>query len=275
MKKRRKLRLAAVLLAAMALLCGSCLTVRAQQIGSLKVDFSYANGSGHAQDGSVLLYQVAVLLPDTNGDETYVLTEDFIDCGFLPADVNDEMNHDLAAGLAAWIDEQGEITGTAYAVDPEEGTVSIEDLVQGLYLLTQQEDSTKSYAFSPFLVTIPYEGNNNVDASPKVEVTTLASETPSPSATPQASVTPKPTVSPIEKPHVTYSPRASISPRAQTPENSDSLVQPSEVKAASMLPQTGQLFWPIPFLTGGGLLFLVLGCFLRRKGSRKKGSHAA
>ncbi len=44
---------------------------------------------------------------------------------------------------------------------------------------------------------------------------------------------------------------------------------------ASTLPQTGQLFWPIPFLAGGGLLCLLVGFILRRSGRRKMTQHAA
>ena len=31
------------------------------------------------------------------------------------------------------------------------------------------------------------------------------------------------------------------------------------------IPQTGMLWWPVPLLVCGGLLFVVLGCRMRRR----------
>ena len=56
----------------------------------------------------------------------------------------------------------------------------------------------------------------------------------------------------IETPSPTPEPEASIPP---TP------TQPPENK----VPQTGQLWWPVPLLAMAGILFLVIGMVLKRK----------
>ncbi len=254
MKKRKHPHLTAAFLAALALLGLGARTVCADLMGSVTATFIYADGTGHAADGTVLCYQPASLTRDENGTEAYTYTEAFKECPISLDSLDDETNHDLAASLAAWISEQEEITGTACDVE-EEGSVAITDLEAGLYLFMLQEGSTTSYAFDPFLVSIPFEGNYEVDASPKVEVKSLA-----PATTPPAVSTP--TAAP------TLSPAPGGSP-TQTPP-SDASGTPKQEKAASTLPQTGQLNWPIPLLTGGGLLFLLIGALLQRTGRRKK-----
>ena len=39
-------------------------------------------------------------------------------------------------------------------------------------------------------------------------------------------------------------------------------------KTPSVIPQTGLLQWPVPILTAGGILFIIIGIYLKRKGEK-------
>ncbi len=142
----------------------------------------------------------------------------------------------LAAVLAEYVIDNG-IRGTEVFIGPD-GTASFDNLNLGLYLVVQTAESAGYSAVLPFLVTIPYAENGtwiyDVDASPKVEPS-FESEEP------------------------------------ETPAGSDTPESPSGI---DMLPQTGQMNWPIPLLAFGGLLFLAMGWFLFTA-SGKEESHAA
>lgn len=53
---------------------------------------------------------------------------------------------------------------------------------------------------------------------------------------------------------------------ASPPDGSDGPVPPPEQPDVPTLPQTGQLWWPVPLLLAGGLLLIVMG-LLRRRGT--------
>ena len=54
------------------------------------------------------------------------------------------------------------------------------------------------------------------------------------------------------------------------PENSDSPKTSITTAPAEKLPQTGQLWWPVPLLAGGGIVFIAMGLRIR---SRKENQH--
>ncbi len=140
----------------------------------------------------------------------------------------DVENTGLASELSAYVSSNG-ATGTTKSV-ASDGTVAFSDLTVGLYLIIQTTQSSGYYTIDPFLVTVPLAQDGvwiyNVDASPKVEVYAEPEPTPTPGPEP----TPEPTPTPDKR-----------------------------------LPQTGQLFWPIPILAGAGLLFIVIGSIMRRR----------
>lgn len=112
-----------------------------------------------------------------------------------------------------------------------DGAVKFENLTPGLYLVMQSNASEGGVRINPFLVSIPGEkGSYNIDATPKTEIVVP------PTPTPQKTPTPTP-------------------PKPNTP--------PSGSK--KILPQTGQLWWPVPVLCGIGLALLVGGIALKRK----------
>ncbi len=290
MKRKKRIRTVSALFIMLALLCGSCLTAAAAPSGSISVTLSYANLEGHAQDGALILYQVADIAYDESGNEIYSYTSDFADCGVSLEAVSDETNHDLASALAEWAAAYGVNAGSAYTVNPADGVVFIPELSTGLYLLVQDTETTDAYTFAPFLAVIPYQGQYEVDASPKVEVSAI---TGTPTVTPTG--TPSPTGSPtggttgatggsgsggsgVDGSRISPgsgSGGSRISPGTGSGGTTGSSTPGTSSTSASTLPQTGQLFWPIPFLAGGGLLFLLVGCILRHSGSRKTARHAA
>lgn len=93
-----------------------------------------------------------------------------------------------------------------------------------------------------FVITNTYE-------EPQSTPTPTPSPTPTPTPTPTGSVspTPTPTVSPSPTPTPTVSP-------SPTPTNTP----------VPTLPQTGQLWWPVPVLVWMGLVLIILGLVRRR-----------
>ncbi len=116
-------------------------------------------------------------------------------------------------------------TGTTKSISSD-GTVTFSDLTVGLYLIVQTTQSTGYYTIDPFLVTLPL-------AQDDVWVYT-----------------------------VNASPKVEVNPEPETTTEPGPTTSPIPDKT---LPQTGQLFWPIPILTGAGILLIVVGVVMRRK----------
>lgn len=106
-----------------------------------------------------------------------------------------------------------------------DGKVSFTDLKPGLYLIVQTTLSDGDRKVNPFLISIPDE--NGVY---------------------QIEGDPKPGV---------YSPTP---PGDKTPDKT-----PSKTPSGSKLPQTGQLWWPVPILAGCGIFLILLGIWMSRR----------
>ena len=128
------------------------------------------------------------------------------------------------------------ITGVAadQTVAVENGACEFADLTPGLYLVMQTAASEGGVKINPFLVSIPGEnGSYDIVATPKKGI-----EVP-PTTTPKTTPTPTP-----GKPGTPGTPSSG---------------------SKTVLPQTGQLWWPVPVLCGIGLALLVGGAVLKRK----------
>ena len=110
----------------------------------------------------------------------------------------------------------------------EEGKVTFLNLPFGLYLVVQKTAPAGYGKTEPFLVSLPYlyEGEYQYDVASQPK-TDLEREVPT-----------KPTTSPTTKP---------------------------AAASGGKLPQTGQLWWPVPVLACGGLGCIVVGLFRRRR----------
>ncbi len=211
------------------------------KLGSVNVTLRDSATQAILTDGEISLYKVA----DTNPQSTellYVFTREFGQSGEVLVDMPDAA---LAATLSAYAEEE-KLIGLVEAVD-ENGRVAFDDLTLGLYLMVQSVPSTGYAAFSPFFVTVPLLQDGmyvyEVDASPKMELMVPLnpepSPTPTPTPTPGPTSTPGPTVTPTPTPVPTMTP-------------------------PPVIPQTGQLNWPIPVMIICGLLFFSLGWYLLR-----------
>lgn len=190
--------------------------------GSIKVNVKDTESKTSVSGGSLTLYQVA-LAETEDGNYYFQYTENFEDCGFELGDLQSER---LADDLADYIVKH-QIKGMV-TKEISDGTAVFTNLPLGVYLIRQEKAAEKYCALSPFVVTVPMKDGDGyiyqVDASPKAG--TVKPEKPTP-----------------EKPD---------HPTTSTP--------PSKEKTpGGKLPQTGQLWWPIPVLAFSGLLFFAYG----------------
>lgn len=113
-------------------------------------------------------------------------------------------------------------------VAEEDGKVTFPQLPFGLYLVVQKTAPAGYSKTEPFLVSLPYlyEGEYQYDVASEPK-TDLEREVPT-----------KPTSPPTK---------------------------PTPSSGGGKLPQTGQLWWPVPVLTCGGLGCIVVGLLRRRR----------
>ena len=144
----------------------------------------------------------------------------------------------------------------------EEGYANITKLPQGLYLVVQTEASHGYEAIKPFLVSIPLRDGDNwiydVDATPKVGAT--IPETPDIPDTPDVPDTPP------DNPDTPDTPDTPDFP--EQPDTPDNPVSPDSPDKP-VLPQTGQLNWPVPVLACSGVLLFAIGWVLNRQGKKE------
>ena len=143
------------------------------------------------------------------------------------AQFGDIQSPDLAGKLAKLEKQLTPVTALPQKVG-EDGKVTFLNLPFGLYLVVQKTAPAGYGKTEPFLVSLPYlyEGEYQYDVASEPK-TDLEREVPT-----------KPT-SPTTKP---------------TPSS-----------GGGKLPQTGQLWWPVPVLTCGGLSCIVVGLLRRRR----------
>ena len=188
--------------------------------------------------GSLSLYTVATV-KEENGYSFDISGGKFADSADV-AGIPDMTSEDLDknnASIAQALEKN--ITGVAadQTVAVENGACEFADLTPGLYLVLQSAASEGGVKINPFLISIPdADGNYAIEAAPKngFEIPL----TPAPTSTPKPSVTPSSPKSP-----------------------SGSSSSPSK----GVLPQTGQLWWPVPVLCGIGLALIIGGFGLKRK----------
>lgn len=112
----------------------------------------------------------------------------------------------------------------------KQGTVRFDDLEVGLYLLVQYIPAYGYNIVSPFLVSVPQYQEEDGQYIYEVD------------ASPKVELEPRETTKPTE----------------------------STTPKGDKIPQTGQVNWPVPVLTAGGLLLLLLGHFLRSSDRKKR-----
>ena len=240
-------------------------------------------------DGEVTLYKVSDVVVDENGNYGF----DISTGQFPNARGVSNLTKRLASEsslLALLLSRQiGSVEGTKAEID--NGLVFIGDLTPGLYLMTQTKISSESIEFNPFLFTIPFEGNYEVTHSSVYEVTAKpklvlqyreTEEPPTEPETllppPEGDVTEKPSEVPTERPTEPPTEPGTQPPSGDKPptETETSTTPPSTPSTPSTpttpttpsggtLPQTGQLWWPVPILLIAGFLLAVIGIVVRKR----------
>lgn len=156
------------------------------------------------------------------------------------------------------------------------GVARFEDLADGLYLITSNASAWiggTQYTPIPFLLSIPYEldgvSNNYMTAYVKFTSWTPSSPTPTPTPTPDDDLTDIPDESPpLEGPDIDILP--DDVPLVDGPDIPDDDLFPiidEDVPLAS-LPQTGQLWWPVPLMAAAGLVLMLGGILVKKRAAR-------
>lgn len=229
------------LLLLLTLLCLLALPVSAAQTldltrtGSIRLTMRYDGKP--IGGGDLTLYPVATVRID-DGNAVFSPVAGLEDFSFSAQEL---AQAELAERVLAKVKELG-LSGQTKPIGSD-GTVQFDNLSLGLYLLEQKTAADGYSRVRPFLVSLPLEEDGtllyDVDASPKPEPLTPEGTEPSEPSEPTSPTTPT---------------------RPSAPANPTTPVTPSTV-----LPQTGQLNWPIPVLLALGCICLLAGLLLLRK----------
>lgn len=168
---------------------------------------------------------VLYALATLDGEANFIPTEEFADFAADISTWNEQYKPAMAETIWAYIQEKA-IPGKPAQLSSE-GEASWTGLENGLYLIGQTEAGPKGELCSPFLVSVPYWENGQWQYQVDASPKAGAAEPPPPSEPPT-----EPPTNPPDKPH---------------------------------LPQTGQLWWPVPVLLGGGAILILLGVLLLKR----------
>lgn len=202
-----------------------------EQRGSIRITMH--QGKNIVSGGTMTLYQVGAAEED-DGNYRFVLTDDFADS---KESLEDIQSAELAEALAQYAGSRS-VKGTTKKIG-DDGNVSFGKLEPGLYLLVQNRASSGYRKAAPFLVSVPQQGEEGcvyeVDASPKLE---------------------------LERVSDPSNPDGSDGSTGSSG-GSGKAVSAAAPLGAALLPQTGQLNWPIPVLTVLGIALFSAGWMLR------------
>ncbi len=187
--------------------------------GSITVHVKDTESKAAVSGGSLTLYQVA-LAETEDGNYCFQYTESFKDCEI---DLGDLQSERLAEELADYVKSHN--IDRYDMMQVSDGKVVFNNLKLGVYLVMQEKAAEKYSALAPFVISIPLlDGESyiyDVDASPKAGTVTKHE------------------------------------PTTETPPTTEST--PPERHSGGKLPQTGQLWWPVPILAFGGIILFAYG----------------
>lgn len=221
--------------------------------------------------GEFTLYQIADMKQE-DGNLSYIYTNGFENCGIELGDLNDS---DLPKKLkekistSSWKNVQN--VGT-------DGKVTFSSLKAGLYLIVNTKAPRGYYRVNPFLVSTPMQEDGtwiyDVEAGPKMETAkpnrpdhSDDSDEPDEPKKPRRPDTPDAPVP--DHPGESVSPETDTHPYATPDLPVDTFVLDAEAEKQQreeqrVLPQTGQLNWPVPVLAVSGMLLFAAGWVLKR-----------
>ncbi|MCD8119175.1 MAG: hypothetical protein LUE29_06820 [Lachnospiraceae bacterium] len=246
--------------------------------GSIAVTMHESDGTA-VGGGRLALYPVATLEADQEaGEYNYVYTQSFegLDAAYLDGTAYVSM----AAAAAQVVAEQNPAPLREAQIGAD-GTAEFTELSIGLYLIVQTEAAAGYEKANAFLVTIPMESDSgyiyDVDASPKVEVAAVETETPGetetptePETTPEEETTPEgetPT-EPVTTPEGETPTEPVTTPEGET--STEPVTTPEdETTVPTRLPQTGAVLWPLSLCGMLGLILAAAGYYMVRSDKRK------
>ena len=233
MKRRKKVPAAALLLLCLliSLVSAAGAADASPQVDMNKIDPSKIGsltitmkcGGEIVPGGSLNVYQVATV--DNSGEQVaWTFTEAFAGFGGSLGDLNNE----ALPGMLLDYADKNNVSWTKMEIGTD-GKGTVGNLTPGLYLIAQDVPATNYTDIMPFLLMIPTLEDGqlvyDVKAYPKVE------------------------------PDETDHPNKPYTPPDEPDEPGDS----DKPDPGGKLPQTGQLWWPVPVLAGAGLLMLAFG----------------
>lgn len=237
--------------------------------GSIEINLNSNDLETIVVDGTLALYKVADLGRNEDGNMVYTYTEDFVGCPWLLDDVGKAL---LATEIFEWLgernanEENGEVSEPLAVQKTVDGTAVFADLETGLYLVTQTESSVGYYTIKPFLVSIPFaqtdasgncEWEYDVETRPKMEFEEPQTESESEVETESET-----------------EPESEAESETEPGTEPETERQTESETTEPTLPQTGQLYWPIPVLAVGGIFLAVTGCGMVWFGREKKNHDA-
>lgn len=284
---RRKFILFA-LIAALMLSCS--LSVSAAEFdpnhkGSITITLKAPTSTAAINGAKFDLYYIATVGINTDNKLNYIYTDTFKDCGIALDD------KDLAEKLSAYV--VGKSISSKRSTTNIAGQAHWDNLALGLYLV-KQAGSVEGYSTcSPFLVTVPMQGEDSftydVNAAPKTDVEKLVPitikkvwNTGKSGSTPTSVTVQLLKDGTVVKTAILNSSNSWQITYKDMPEGDGyTVLEPNvpqgytatysktnytfTVTNTSSLAQTGQYIWPIPVLAMAGLFFLAMGFVLLRK----------
>ena len=263
-------RLAALVLA-LVLCLASAVTVSAAHpavdlngTGSITIQMTYDDQA--VGGGSLVYYQVGAVNED-DGDFSFIPAAGF-EGQFEEIETQEQMEAAVAADLAeklANYAKQNNVNGNRVEI-PETGEVKLENLDVGLYLVVQDKAASGFRPVSPFLVSVPQyvpevkdEGGNVIVDDYYVYDVGVFSKMGSLSKIP----TPPPEDPEDPGDHSTTDTPDPVTPVTPAVPVATPILPLTPSMDPSLLPQTGQLNWPVPVLTVAGLGLFLAGWLLR------------
>lgn len=178
------------------------------------------------------------------------------------ADMNSSELEKANAGVAKKLEkESAEKKFRPQAETPiTDGKAVFENLRVGLYLFVQSEQSQGQRKITPFLLSVPSDNGGRTDSETLERSYHVT-------AAPKAGYDSPPPTLPVTTPPQTTTPATTLPPY-NTPTHSTT--PPGPNRSGPPLPQTGQLWWPVPVLAVLGVGLIALGVALRCRGKRDK-----
>ena len=202
------------------------------------------DSTGTATGGSFLAYRVAEIV----SDDGYVfkslygdITVDFSDATKKTKLINEYYDNYISKGKDYIVEEP--IKATA-----DKGVLSFTGLKTGLYLIDQETAVSGYTNLDRTLVSVPYQ---NSDGTFKYNVVAISKSTITTSK------------SPSENNNDSSEDESNFDDDSETEESEESDSSSSSTESKK-LPQTGQLWCPLPLLLCGGLLLMFVGRRIRK-----------